>query len=57
MQLSSKWLKKNGSSGRIRTYKPSVNSCKERIPTHDCLCLSALWNQHYGPFVGLRERC
>jgi hypothetical protein len=28
MELFSKCLKKNGSSGRIRTYNPSVNSCK-----------------------------
>ena len=26
MELFSKCLKKNGSSGRIRTYNPSVNS-------------------------------
>ena len=26
MDLFSKWLKKNGSSGRTRTYNPPVNS-------------------------------
>ena len=30
MDLFSKWLKKNGSSGRTRTYNPPVNSREVR---------------------------